>query len=179
MNPINQKEERIIVRGLKSKTTRFVAIIASGLLLALGLNVAPANAVTEMAVSLSISRVGPLSDSAATISMFLPTNQFDGQGYLDNGARIEVRFFGDDTFSDDFLGGPFTFSKFSNPHLVATPEGITGNATIHPASHFFDEDSASSCTLCDGVDEVYAEFLWIDGAGSKIKRVSRVVKGQF
>ncbi|MGW0810375.1 hypothetical protein [Nonomuraea sp. NPDC002799] len=151
---------------------RTIAVTCASLAMVAGLSAGPANAVTEIHCQLGISFYNPEQDTwLVQISVHLPTNRFDGVGYVVNGARIQLKVYGQDTFSDDFLFGAGTYSGLSS--LVVDDDGIHLSVALPPiTSDSLDEDWADS-------DEVYATAKWIDGDGGTLQTRSNVVRGSF
>ena len=116
-------------------------------------------------------------------------NQEDAAGYIWNGARIEVRCYGDD-WADDELpdvpvpgrSGPGIYTGKPAPGqpgelgvLTATPDGV--HLTIvnfYEKGHQLDEDDLPSDD-----DEVYCKARWIDGDGHILTDTSNTVTGDF
>ncbi|SEG88220.1 hypothetical protein SAMN05444920_106204 [Nonomuraea solani] len=154
------------------RAARTIAIVCAGLAMTAGLVAAPANAVTEIRCQLGISFYNPESDTwIVSIYAYLPTNHFDGVGYVVNGARIELSVWGQDTFSDDFLFSAGTYAGLSS--LNVTEDRIEVRAPLPPIfSDSLDEDWADS-------DEIFARARWVDGDGGTLQTKSNVVRGSF
>ncbi len=152
--------------------------IAAALLVAgvLGPAAAPAQAATQITASLTITRSAGLGLFDVRVLVKVPMNLYDANGYLNNGARIELRFYGEDPVSDDFLVGPITYVR-SATGLSATEQGIRLAASWQEApGSWLNEDDG----LAEGVtDEIYVRARFVDGDGGTIQARSNTVTGIF
>jgi hypothetical protein len=157
---------------LGRRAARTITLVCASLAMVAGLAVTPANAVTEIHCHLGIAFYNPQNDTwVVSFSVYLPTNHDDGVGYVVNGARIELKVYGEDTFSDDFLFNAGTYSGLSS--LMVGDDGIYLDVTLPPiTSDSLDEDWADS-------DEVYATAKWVDGDGGTLQTKSNVVHGSY
>ncbi|XVQ89521.1 hypothetical protein ACQP2K_19525 [Microbispora siamensis] len=138
----------------------------------------PAQAATQITASLTITPSAPPDPALFNVAVLVkvPMNLYDANGYLNNGARIELRFYGEDEFSDNLLLGPITYVK-SAVGLSATEEGIRLLARMQerPGSWLNEDDG-----FFDGVtDEIYVRARFVDGDGGTIQARSNTVKGIF
>jgi hypothetical protein len=136
---------------------------------------APAQSATIITVTQSITTPGLIRHQ---IDVHLPMNQFDAQGYINNGARIEVECWGDDPIADDLLpdcprpgfSGTVTYS---GSQLQGTPTGVHLTiVNLYERGTVLDED------IPDG-DEIYIKARWIDDDGHVLKGTSSTVSGSF
>jgi hypothetical protein len=155
-------------------------LVVAGVVLvaALSMSGTPAAAVTTMNVALTIeTHPGPSVDNnsyTVHIDVFLPSNGWDGQGYINNGAVIKLWVMGADTFSDDLLMGPLTFSGSNG--LFAQDDGI--HLRLHlPAT--YDQLNEDWGSIDTAEDEIYIKARWIDGDGATINSRSNEVSGIF
>ncbi|RGA00957.1 hypothetical protein DI270_032105 [Microbispora triticiradicis] len=151
------------------------ALFAGGVLGPAG---TPAQAATTITASLSITRAAPPGPGLMNVRILVkvPMNLYDANGYLNNGARIELRFYGEDPVSDNLVLGPITYVR-SAVGLSATEEGIRllTQWQEEPGSWLNEDDG-----LLDGVtDEVYVRARFVDGDGVAIQARSNVVTGIF
>lgn len=184
-----------------ARIVRAVAVAVAALALTLGPAGPPAHAATTIYAYLGINIDGIYLPndgqiySNAWINVHLPMNQYDAQGYINNGARIEIECWGDDSVFDDIL----TYG------YVATGEG-TGDyylhgagVTVHGVNRLYADASGVSLTAIIGAprhkaplwgfnednqypevtDEVYCKVTWIDGDGAKLTATTNVTKGDF
>lgn len=151
-----------------------VVLIAAG---AVGLLTTPAHAASQITASLSITRTtsGPALYNLRTL-VKLPMSRADADGYLSNGARIELRFYGDDPAFDNLLIGPITYVR-SATGLSSTDAGIVLDARWQEApGSWLNEDDG----FFDGrTDEIYVTARWVDGDGATLQAKSNVVTGIF
>ncbi|GAA4215326.1 hypothetical protein GCM10023074_69760 [Microbispora amethystogenes] len=144
----------------------------------LGPAAAPAQAATQITASLSVTRAAPPGPGLFNVRVLVkvPMNLYDANGYLNNGARIELRFYGEDPVSDNLILGPIVYVR-SATGLSATEEGIRllTQWQEEPGSWLNEDDG-----LLDGVtDEVYVRARFVDGDGVAIQARSNVVTGIF
>ncbi|MFF0271486.1 hypothetical protein [Kribbella sp. NPDC004536] len=138
-----------------------------------GLAVAPAQAITDMSVTLRMSTTTDAYGNprvAAIYTADLPTDS--GWGYLYNGGSITVNCYGDDGSTRSLL--------FSTVHTMNTAQNLwADDANIHlsgfkdaPKGGLFNED-------LDGTDEIYCTLTWRDGDGGTISRKTLERTGDF
>lgn len=180
---------------------RIAVVIAAALAAVAGSLSSPANAATQISASLGLYVNGTTNAwDNAWVNVRLPMNQYDAQGYIDNGAQIEIRCWGDDTFFDDdlFLDDKYVFTgdgtgRYWVPgseilvtgvnRLYADAYGVQLTAVISyrhnsgPNWPFtgFNEDGFPDSDL----DEIYCNALWTDGDGGRLGAFTGVVKGYF
>ncbi|GAA1625722.1 hypothetical protein GCM10009733_022990 [Nonomuraea maheshkhaliensis] len=168
---------RAVPSGRAGRLGRRLAAAGAGLALALSVATLPAAAVTEMHVGLSIETFpGPSHDNntyAVNIDVWLPSNRYDGQGYINNGARVELRVMGRDTWFDNLQMGPYTYRR--GP-LYADDNGIHLRVRL-PATH--DQLNEDWGSLDTAGDEIFVRARWVDGAGDTITSESNQVNGVF
>jgi hypothetical protein len=129
-----------------------------------------------LAAAVAALAVGPATAGAATATLSIPYRGcVDGTGrnydytvrvqgstrYYDGNHRVEVRLWGDDTWYDDFLAGPFVrYYGFGNFYSI----DMCANAST------LDEDW--------GEDEVYAGVRVYDSSGRQTESVesNRIVR---
>ncbi len=157
-----------------------------------GIPTSQADAASSMNASLTVTTTTDGSPSNvwhhAHVNVNLPMSAWDAQGYINNGARVEVMCYGDDTFHDEKLLNRTrvytgTSSGSTGANLYANSSGVHLNAVIDakhggqppmpttPNEEGFDEDW--------GVDEVYCKATWVDGDGAKLAAFTNVVSGNF
>jgi len=149
-----------------------VTLVAAAML---GLVGAPARAATEIYVSFSVTRTssGPAMYDVTT-SVWLPMDRIDADGYLWNGARIELRYYGDDVGPDPLIVGPLTFSRTTG--VAATDIGVVLVAQWQefPGSWLNEDNGYGNYT-----DALYVKARWIDADGGTLQATSNVVTGIF
>jgi hypothetical protein len=138
---------------------------------------APAQAATQITATFSVSRTtsGPALLNLRT-QVNVPMSQADADRLLLNGARIELRFYGDDQFFDNLLIGPITYVRTATG-LTTTSAGVELDARWQelPGSWLNEDDG-----FFDGVtDEVYVKARWVTGTGATLEAKSNVVNGIF
>lgn len=104
------------------------------------------------------------------VSGLIPMNQADAQGYINNGARMELRLWGADwPDGDDFRKGPyFTANEGGGPgQLWASPEGLRFSHWVVVYGGVLNEDVQSG-------DELYVHAKFIDGDGVRQKNTNEV-----
>jgi len=148
------------------------AVVALGLSMSTG----PAAAITDMYVGLSIQTFPGVSldnnKYGLDVDVYLPSNMWDGQGYINNGAVIQIKVMGEDTWDDDFLMGTYYYSRSNG--LFAQDDGIHLRIRINATFHQLNED-----TFPEVNDEIYIDARWVDGGGATIHSRSGNVVGNF
>jgi len=191
----------IKLRILNAWTARAVAAIGATLAMTSGLASPPAHAASEIyaALGINVDGVGDNKWSNAWVNVHLPMNQYDAQGYINNGARIEIECWGDDYFSDDDVFGinryvanrggsgdyllPGADVWIHNVNrLYADTSGVNLTA-VFSAPYLrlgaspglgFNED-----TYPGDADEIYCKATWIDGTADKLSAFTNVTRGDF
>ena len=156
--------------------TAVLAALTAGVCMA-GLAAPPAEAATVITAGLSIGFNPPPGPGVlnADSLVHIETNLYDGVGYMNNGARIELRWYGDDPGSGDtLLVGPRVFYNRA-PGLYVNDDGIWLDYRLQVAASVFNEDDS----LFNRTDEIYVHATFIDGDGGVIKTDSNVVSGLF
>lgn len=165
-------------RTMIARFGRRLVVVGASLALALSVSATSAEAVTRMDVALDIETFPGVSVDnnkySVNIDVFLPSNRFDGQGYINNGAVIKLKVMGADTWDDDLLIGPLTFSKSNG--LFAQDDGIHLRLNLPASYDQLNEDWGSIDTAGD---EIYIQATWIDGDGGTINSRSNQVSGIF
>ena len=163
-------------RTLMVRLGRRLVVVGAVLGLVLIVSSTPAAAVTTMNAGLNIETFPGVSldnnKYALNVDVLLPSNRWDGQGYINNGAVIRLKVMGADPGSDDFLMGPFTYSRSNG--LFAQDDGIHLRTTISATFSQLNED-----TFPEVGDEIYIQAKWIDGDGATINSRSNEVSGNF
>nr|BFE80647.1 hypothetical protein GCM10020093_032480 [Planobispora longispora] len=78
----------------------------------IGLATTPAQAATEIVAELEIGfNTGVPAARTITLSVHVPMNEYDANGYLIHGGRIQVRFYGSDPGTDSVIYGPITWYR--------------------------------------------------------------------
>ncbi|GGS75290.1 hypothetical protein GCM10010156_37640 [Planobispora rosea] len=140
------------------------------------LAVTPAHAATEITAQLEIGfNTGVPAARTITLDVHVPMNEYDANGYLIHGAKIQVRFYGSDPGTDQFLHGPITWYR-GDHGLTAGPDGIRLQYTWEvPPGSFLNEDNG----WANNGDEVYITAKFIDGDGGTISDDSNIEEGFF
>jgi hypothetical protein len=97
-----------------------------------------------------------------TATGYIPMGQYETHGYLNNGTRLKMWMYGDDSVYDDDLGSSSWVTKDSGTvkgaRLYPSERGIEFEwKTCGPGSFWLNEDL--------GDDEVYVYVLIVDGDG--------------
>jgi hypothetical protein len=149
-----------------------VTLIAAAVL---GVHAVPAQAATEISMSFSVTRTtsGPAAYNMH-VFVVVPMNRTDAEGYLWNGARIEIRAYGDDPGTDSVIDGPDYYLYYNG--LVATDYGVVLDLYWQepPGSWMNEDDSWGNWT-----DEIYAHAKWVDADGGTLQTTSSVLTGIF
>jgi hypothetical protein len=146
-----------------------------GVAMSLALVSAPAEAATGLTVTHKITVPGLVRHQ---IDVNIPMNQYDAQGYINNGARIQVECWAADQFFDSMLPGcpnPGLSGTvtYAGTQLTASPTGIHLTiVNLYERGTVLNEDFADS-------DEIYIKARWIDGDGATLTAKSAQVVGWF
>lgn len=149
-----------------------VTLIAAAVL---GVAAVPANAATEIAMTFSVTRTtsGPAMYDMR-VFVVVPMNRLDAEGYLWNGALIEVRVYGDDPGRDVVIHGPNLYRRTNG--LVATDFGVVLDLYWQePPGSWMNEDDSWG----NRGDEIYARATWVDADGGTLQTTSGVITGLF
>ena len=156
------------LRQLVGHFARIAAVVGTGLAM-VGLGTMPADAVTKItAYGLHIDRAAPCTFTVQ-MAAHLPMDLYDATGYLNNGARIEFRIYGQDTWSNDFLYGPVSQGSVQTH---AELNGIHSHALLTLGCSTLDEDWKD-------IDEIYFVARFVDGDGHAIQASSPVTRGEY
>jgi len=167
-------------------TARAIAAVGASIAMTMTFGLASAPAHAEVQITHKITVPGLVRHQ---IDVHLPMNQEDAAGYIWNGAKIEVRCYGDDWFDDQLSGvpergftGPGTYKGGPAPGqpgelkvLTATPDGVRLTiVNFYEKGHELDEDP-----LWTDDDEVYCKARWIDADGHILTDTSNTARGKF
>jgi hypothetical protein len=141
----------------------------------LGVHAAPANAATQIYLSFTVSRTtsGPAAYDMH-VYVLLPMSRADAEGYVWNGARIEIRGYGDDPGTDPVIYGPYYY-LYGNG-LVATDSGVLLDLWWQewPGAWMNEDDGYGNRQ-----DEIYVKATWVDADGGTLQATSHVIVGLF
>jgi hypothetical protein len=153
-----------------------LAVLGLGATMSIALPNAPAQAATIINVTHEITVPGLVRHQ---IDVHLPLSQWDAQGYINNGARIEVQCWASDTFplADNVIngcpnpiGGP---AVYSGNELFADDTGVHLHlVTLYEVGSTLNEDFGFR-------DEIYVKARWVDGDGGVLNARSAIVTGYF
>ena len=102
-----------------------------------------------------------------TVDGVVNLSQAAAQDSIDHGYHILLRYWGDDTNSDDLLAGP-RYPK----DMVAAADGLHFHDEVTFNHMALDEDSGSFENIGDGgVDEIYVGARLIDPNGKEVSKV--------
>ncbi|WP_066367170.1 hypothetical protein [Herbidospora mongoliensis] len=160
---------------MKGILNRLAAVLVATIGI-IGLATAPAQAATVITAHLEIGfNTGVPAARTINLSVHVPMNEYDANGYLIHGARIQVRFYGSDPGTDSVIYGPVTWYK-DDFGLTAGPDGIHLDYGWEvPQGSFLNEDSGWG----NNGDEVYIVAKFIDGDGATISAESNTEEGIY
>jgi hypothetical protein len=166
--------------SILKKITRAVAVVAVAGGVTVGLAAGSAQAATGMTAQLTIQKEGGGTNACwVATEGLIPMNQYDAQGYINNGARMELRIYGDDPSFDNLQYGPYWYGGSTAggyPQLWAASDGIHYFRTIRISCGYLNEDSG----WYEGSgDEIYVNAKFIDGGGASRSKNTNVVSGTF
>jgi hypothetical protein len=149
-----------------------VMLIAAAVL---GLHAVPAEAATQISVSFSVNTTtsGPAAYDMH-VFVLLPMDRVDAEGYVWNGARIEIRGYGDDPGTDPVIYGPYYFLYYNG--LMATDYGVVLDLYWQewPGAWMNEDDG-----YWNREDEFYIKATWVDADGGTLQATSGVITGLF
>ena len=144
-----------------------VALSVAAVAGAAGMSAAPADAaVGSPSGKLT---VGPFSPGYHNVAVFgtVPMSRAEAQNLVNSGHRIQLRLWGEDTFSDDMLIGPYYAT------LVPTDKGLE----FHKVLLQIDDDRLNEDW---GTDELYVGMRLTKSNGSTIRSGrTNVVRGDY
>ena len=152
-----------------------VALIAAAVL---GVHAVPAQAATHISMSFTVTQTthGPAAYDMHIV-VVVPMDRIDAEGYLWNGARIEIRAYGDDPGTDPVIYGPYHYwgAPWSTS-LVATDYGVVLDLYWQewPGSWMNEDHSFGN-----NEDEFYAKATWVDADGGTLQTRSDTIIGLF
>jgi hypothetical protein len=165
--------------SITKKVARTLLLGGATLAMTVGLASAPAHAATGMSAHLTIQKENNQNACWVATEGLIPMNQYDAQGYINNGARMELRIYGDDPSYDNLQYGPYWYGGSTAggyPQLWAAADGIHFFRTIRISCSHLNEDSG----WYEGSgDEIYVKAKFIDGDGGVRQVNTNVVKGTF
>ncbi|TKK87158.1 hypothetical protein FDA94_18755 [Herbidospora galbida] len=142
----------------------------------IGLMTPPAQAATVITAHLEIGfNTGVPAARTINLSVHVPMDEYDANGYLIHGGRIQVRFYGSDSGTDPVIYGPVTWYR-GDYGLTAGPDGIRLDYGWEvPQGSFLNEDDS----WVNNGDEVYIVAKFIDGDGATITAESNIEEGIY
>jgi hypothetical protein len=150
-----------------SRIRRTALALSLAAVAAAGMSAAPANA--AIGSPSGQLTVGPFSPGYHNVAVFgvAPMSRAEAQNLVNSGHRIQLRLWGQDTFSDDLLIGPY------NATLVPTDKGLEFHKVLlQIGDHRLNEDW--------GTDELYVGMRIVRPNGSTLRSgTTNVVRGDF
>jgi hypothetical protein len=144
-----------------------VALSVAAVATAAGLSAAPAHAaVGPLSAQLTVT---PFSPGYHNVAVFgtVPMSRTEAQTLINNRHKIVLRLWGDDTFSDDLLIGPY------NATFFATDKGLE----FHKVLLQIDDDVLDEDW---GQDELYVGARLVNGNGGTVRSAeTNHVSGNF
>jgi len=186
-----------------ARSRRFRAAVAAAALVTttLGLPATPARAASSINVYwfMTDDQAGTPSDlwHNMWITVQLPMSEHDAQRHINNGARVEIMCYGDDTFFEEPLlrgsaistgstGGGYRlpgtvkttligvnrlYANIYGVILTAIISGKHGDSVNTNLREGFNEDF--------GTDEVYCRATWVGADGARLHAFTGAVTGDF
>ncbi len=121
------------------------------------------------------------------INTLVPMNKYDADGYINNGARMEVTFYQDDPDSENFNSIPAfsagghtrTWRRYSTG-LLTSEKGIHLSLSLLVPGSVLNEDKGHFNTLIGNTrDEIYYKVVFIDGDDRYSSKKSNIATGYF
>ena len=165
--------------SVTTKLARTLLLGGATVAMTVGLASAPAQAATGMSAHLTIQKENNENACWVGTEGLIPMNQYDAQGYINNGAKMELRIYGDDPSYDNLQYGPY-FNGGStaggSAQFYAAADGIHFFRTVRISCGYLNEDNG----WYEGSgDEIYVNAKFIDGDGGVRQVNTNVVKGTF
>jgi hypothetical protein len=148
------------------QTARATAAAAFALALSVGAATAPAQAAPNLSISnhLTIDPVAGTNegvyhtDTQGVVTM----SQAAAQDSINHGYTVQLRYWGDDEFTDDLIYGPI-----AAPNMFAAADGLHYQYNVNLASAELNEDD-----LVRGeYDEIYVGARFLDPGGKTVSQV--------
>jgi hypothetical protein len=151
------------MRKLTDRIGRASALGAALTSLGLCLTAMPANAAVPTSATLRNGGVvaGTYSHKLHVDAVFGMT-QAEARALQYHGHKLQIRLWGDDTFSDDLLWGPFI------GNITPTPNGAEFHTKMFVPKGLLNEDAELEV---DRDDELYVGIRLIDAAGRTVRSV--------
>jgi hypothetical protein len=138
--------------------------------LAVALNIGAATAPAQAAPTLSISSRLTLDAVRGTnfaiyhtdVQGVVTMSQAAAQDSINHGYTVQLRYWGDDEFSDDLLYGPI-----AAPNMFAAADGLHYQYNVNLAHTVLDEDHV----VAGEEDEIYVGARFVDRGGTTVSQV--------
>jgi hypothetical protein len=149
---------------------RATAVAAFALALSIGAATAPAQAAPNLSISshLTIDPVAGTNegvyhtDTQGVVTM----SQAAAQDSINHGYTVQLRYWGDDEFSDDLLYGPI-----AAPNMFAAADGLHYQYNVNLTSSELNEDDLVADDLGGESDEIYVGARFLDSSGKTVSQV--------
>jgi hypothetical protein len=165
------------ISRITRRTACAVAIAVAGVGVATVEDDSPVQA-AGWSATLSVLRYNPYNYYWLAVEGLIPMSQWDAQGYINNGATMELRLWGADwPDGDDFLYGPYFWGGGSgggSGQMWADAAGLHFFRTVLLPGSTLNEDSGPRSQ-----DEIYVDAKFIDGDGASSHAHTNEVDGYF
>jgi hypothetical protein len=149
-----------------TEIARSAGFMALALALSIGAATAPAQATPNLSISshLTIDLVAGTNggvhhtDAQGVVTM----SQAAAQDSINHGYSVQLRYWGDDEFSDDLLYGPI-----AAPNMFAAADGLHYQYNVNLPSSELNEDDLVTGEL----DEIYVGARFLDPSGKTVSQV--------
>ena len=150
------------------QTARATAAGAFALALSVGAATAPAQAAPYLSISSHLT-IDPEPVAGTNPSVYhtdvqgvVTLSQAAAQDSINHGSIVQLRYWGDDEFSDDLIYGPI-----AAPNMFAAADGLHYQYNVNlPASELNEDNFAG-----DEYDEIYVGARFLDPGGKTVSQV--------
>ncbi len=165
------------MKQLRRRIARTMALGAAMAGLAIGVGTTPAHA-DAWSAHLEILHYNPYPYYWVAVDGHIPMSQWDAQGYINNGATVELRLYGADLgrWPDyhDLMYGPYFWGGGwggGSGQLWADADGIHFFRTVLLPCNYLNEDG--------DFDELFVNAKFIDGDGASSNVNTNEIQGYY
>jgi hypothetical protein len=164
--------EEDIMFGIRWRPGVTVAVGLAALAIPVGLWALPAGAaIGPVSARLTVTFLGGTSEPCGVaVDGLVRMSQTEAQTLVDTGHRVVVRVWGEDSFADDLLLGPYTLTRRkpwnASQYIAAAPGGLK----IHLRDEVYGSDLNEDLYPDPAMrDELYAGVRLVDSAGRTVR----------
>jgi hypothetical protein len=152
--------------------TRATVAVAFALALSVGAATAPAQAAPNLSITNHLT-IDPVAGTNAGVyhtdtQGVVTMSQAAAQDSINHGYTVQLRYWGDDEFTDDLIYGPI-----AAPNMFAAADGLHYQYNVNLSGSQLNEDDVSvvDALADDGQDEIYVGARFLDPSGKTVSQV--------